>query len=139
MDRFPHYLSLIIAHIYINKTLYVTFCLRPVSYTADTFFMELLTNFQNLDPVKYECIVYTGDVNFCGTNANVSVEFWGTNGSSGKLALQQKGRDLFERKQMDKFPLEIIDLGKIHNLLRCIIHTCTCICSTQVYTQRVSH
>lgn len=57
-------------------------------------------------------IVITGNVQGAGTNANVFVTLYGTTGDSGKRALTQKFRDLFERKQTDKFELEALDLGK---------------------------
>lgn len=62
-------------------------------------------------PVKYEIIVITGDVRGAGTNANVSITLYGTTGDSGKRELTQKFRDLFERKQTDKFEFEALDLG----------------------------
>lgn len=54
----------------------------------------------------------TGKGNGCGTNANVSITLYGENTDSGKRALQQKGRDLFENGQEDKFVLECVDLGE---------------------------
>lgn len=68
-----------------------------------------------LAPVKYEVIVITGDVMGAGTNANVFITLYGTNGDTGKRELKQKFRDLFERKQTDKFEIEALDLGKINN------------------------
>lgn len=65
-----------------------------------------------LAPVKYEVIVITGDVKGAGTNANVSITLYGQTGDSGKRELTQKFRDLFERKQTDKFEIEVLDLGK---------------------------
>lgn len=61
--------------------------------------------------MKYEIVVVTGDVQGAGTNANVSITLYGTNGDSGKRELKQKFRDLFERKQTDKFEVEVLDLG----------------------------
>ena len=65
-----------------------------------------------LAPVKYEVIVVTGDVKGAGTNANVSITLYGQTGDSGKRELTQKFRDLFERKQTDKFEIEVLDLGE---------------------------
>ena len=48
-----------------------------------------------------------------GTDANVSITIYGENGDSGKRPLKQRFRDLFERKQTDKFALEILDLGEL--------------------------
>ncbi|XP_033751254.1 lipoxygenase homology domain-containing protein 1-like isoform X2 [Pecten maximus] len=71
---------------------------------------------RNLAPIKYEIIVFTGDVFGAGTNANVSITIFGSNGDSGKRALQQSFRDLFERNQVDKFQMEILDLGELHKV-----------------------
>ena len=54
----------------------------------------------------------TGDVKGAGTDANVSVTIYGDNGDTGKRPLQQKMRNLFERKQTDKFTLEAVELGE---------------------------
>ena len=54
----------------------------------------------------------TADVRGAGTDANVFVTIFGTHGDTGKRALTQKFRDLFERNQTDKFVLEAIDLGE---------------------------
>jgi hypothetical protein len=56
--------------------------------------------------------VYTGDKFGAGTNANVHVTLYGEHGDTGKRALTQSMRDLFERKQVDKFTIEAVDLGK---------------------------
>lgn len=57
--------------------------------------------------------VCTGDKFGAGTNANVFIIIYGENGDTGKRALTQSMRDLFERKQVDKFTLEAVDLGMI--------------------------
>ena len=61
--------------------------------------------------MKYEVVVYTGDVKGAGTNANVFITIFGINGDTGKRPLTQRFRDLFERNQVDKFQLEALDLG----------------------------
>ncbi|XP_071954737.1 lipoxygenase homology domain-containing protein 1-like [Antedon mediterranea] len=74
------------------------------------------TAVRNLAPVHYEVIVVTSDEKGAGTDANVSITIYGTNGDSGKQALKQKWRDLFEKGQTDKFKLEILDLGKLQKI-----------------------
>lgn len=71
---------------------------------------------RSLAPIKYDVIVYTGDKFGAGTNANVYITLFGENGDTGKRALTQSMRDLFERKQVDKFTLEAVDLGKLTKL-----------------------
>ena len=67
-----------------------------------------------LTPVTYEVVVHTGKEEGAGTDANVCITIFGVNGDTGKRALKQGGRDLFERGQVDKFPLEVADLGLCH-------------------------
>lgn len=62
--------------------------------------------------VKYKIIVHTGDVSGAGTDANVSIILYGTLGDTGQRALKQKGRNLFERGQVDEFIIESLDLGE---------------------------
>ena len=47
-----------------------------------------------------------------GTDANVSIILYGTLGDTGVRPLKQKGRNLFERGQVDEFVIECLDLGK---------------------------
>ena len=65
-----------------------------------------------LGNVKYSVVVQTGNEFRCGTNANVFITIYGTNGDSGRRALTQARRNLFERNQKDNFELEAVDLGK---------------------------
>ncbi len=62
--------------------------------------------------IKYKIIVHTGDVSGAGTDANVSIILYGTLGDTGTRALKQKGRNLFERGQVDEFIIECLELGK---------------------------
>ncbi|WAR01120.1 LOXH1-like protein, partial [Mya arenaria] len=71
---------------------------------------------RSLATVNYEVVVYTGDKFGAGTNANVHIVLYGEHGDTGKRALTQSMRDLFERKQVDKFNLEAVDLGQLQKL-----------------------
>lgn len=71
---------------------------------------------RSLVPVKYEVIVVTGDVKGAGTDANVFITIYGSNGDSGQRALQQKFRNLFERGHTDRFLLEMLDLGELQRV-----------------------
>ncbi|XP_078332217.1 lipoxygenase homology domain-containing protein 1-like isoform X5 [Crassostrea virginica] len=71
---------------------------------------------RSLASIKYQVIVYTGDVFGAGTNANVYITIYGANGDSGKRVLEQSWRDLFERNQIDKFEIECLDLGEIEKV-----------------------
>lgn len=59
--------------------------------------------------------IYTGDVFGAGTNANVFVTLFGELGDSGekKLMKSQTHMDKFERNQMDRFPIQSADLGRL--------------------------
>lgn len=100
----------------------------PLSSKRDEFqtfecskFIESFTSkAQSLVPVKYEAIVITGDEKGAGTDANVFITIFGSNGDSGRRQLCQKFRNLFERGQTNRFILELLDMG---DLLRvCVEH-----------------
>lgn len=81
------------------------------SIHVDSFYL-----FSEKGVIKYEILVATGKGIGCGTNANVFITLYGENADSGKRPLIQKGRDLFEQGQEDKFILECIDLGIIQKI-----------------------
>lgn len=68
---------------------------------------------RGLVPVKYEIIIITGDEKGAGTDANVFITVFGSNGDSGCRQLRQKFRNLFERGQTDRFLLEMLDMGEL--------------------------
>ena len=63
--------------------------------------------------INYKIIVHTGSESGGGTDANVSIILYGTLGDTGVRELKKKGRNLFERGQVDDFVIECLDLGKI--------------------------
>ncbi|XP_030006124.1 lipoxygenase homology domain-containing protein 1 [Sphaeramia orbicularis] len=71
---------------------------------------------RSLVPVKYEIIVITGDEKGAGTDANVFITVYGSNGDSGRRQLRQKFRNLFEREQTDRFILEMLDMGELQKV-----------------------
>ncbi|XP_066195695.1 lipoxygenase homology domain-containing protein 1 [Sylvia atricapilla] len=68
---------------------------------------------RSLVPVKYETIVVTGFEKGAGTDANVFITIHGLNGDSGRRALKQKFRNLFERGKTNRFYLETLDMGEL--------------------------
>ncbi|XP_029436484.1 lipoxygenase homology domain-containing protein 1 [Rhinatrema bivittatum] len=68
---------------------------------------------RSLVPVRYEVIVVTGCEKGSGTDAHVSITIFGSNGDSGKHALKQKTKNLFERGKTNRFYLETLDLGEL--------------------------
>uniref|UniRef100_A0A3Q3VSS6 PLAT domain-containing protein n=1 Tax=Mola mola TaxID=94237 RepID=A0A3Q3VSS6_MOLML len=71
---------------------------------------------RSLVPVKYEIIIITGDEKGAGTDANVFITIYGTNGDSGRRQLRQKFRNLFERGHTDRFLLEMLDMGELQKV-----------------------
>lgn len=71
---------------------------------------------RSLVPVKYEIIVITGDEKGAGTDANVFITIYGSNGDSGRRQLRQKFRNLFERGRTDRFLLEMLDMGELQKV-----------------------
>ncbi|PAA87710.1 hypothetical protein BOX15_Mlig005461g1 [Macrostomum lignano] len=71
---------------------------------------------RDLKIVRYDVEVHTGEEFGSGTNANVSINLIGENGELGMTPLKQKNRDLFERKQVDRFPIECSDLGELKKI-----------------------
>lgn len=69
--------------------------------------------FTGLHPISYEVSVVTGDEPRAGTDANVYITIFGSNGDTGKRPLTKRFRNLFERRQTDTFKLEALDLGKL--------------------------
>ncbi|XP_031425771.2 lipoxygenase homology domain-containing protein 1 [Clupea harengus] len=93
----------------------------PLSAKRDDFMTFELTKavesfaskVRSLVPVKYEIIIITGDIKGGGTDANVFITIFGVNGDSGKRAVKQKFRNLFERGHTDRFMMEMLDLGEL--------------------------
>ncbi|KAM4708199.1 lipoxygenase homology domain-containing protein 1 [Discoglossus pictus] len=68
---------------------------------------------RSLVPVKYEVIIVTGFEKGSGTDANVTLTMYGSNGDSGAHNLKQKMRNLFERGKANRFYIETLDLGEM--------------------------
>ncbi|KAG5195720.1 hypothetical protein JEQ12_012015 [Ovis aries] len=83
-----------------------------VTKTTESFASKV----QSLVPVKYEVIVTTGYEPGAGTDANVFVTIFGSNGDTGKRELKQKMRNLFERGSTDRFFLETLELGELRKV-----------------------
>uniref|UniRef100_A0A3P9KDP6 Lipoxygenase homology domains 1a n=1 Tax=Oryzias latipes TaxID=8090 RepID=A0A3P9KDP6_ORYLA len=85
-------------------------CLDPLLFRSIESFASKA---RSLVPVKYEIIIITGDEKGAGTDANVFITIYGSNGDSGRRQLRQKFRNLFEREQTDRFVLEMLDMGDL--------------------------
>ncbi|XP_048219315.1 lipoxygenase homology domain-containing protein 1 isoform X1 [Perognathus longimembris pacificus] len=83
-----------------------------VTKTTESFASKI----QSLVPVKYEIIVTTGYELGAGTDANVFVTIFGSNGDTGKRELKQRMRNLFERGSTDRFFLETLELGDLRKV-----------------------
>ncbi|XP_058613751.1 lipoxygenase homology domain-containing protein 1-like isoform X4 [Onychostoma macrolepis] len=104
-----------------NKYIFRCDAAIPLSSKRDEFqtfecskFIESFTSkAQSLIPVKYELIVITGDEKGAGTDANVFITIFGSNGDSGQRQLTKKFQNLFERGKTNRFILELLDLGDL--------------------------
>ncbi|XP_075870025.1 lipoxygenase homology domain-containing protein 1 [Nelusetta ayraudi] len=104
-----------------NKYIFICNAQIPLSPKRDEFLTfectktteSFASKARSLVPVKYEIIVITGDEKGAGTDANVFLTIYGTNGDSGCRQLRQKFRNLFEREQTDRFLLEMLDMGEL--------------------------
>jgi len=66
---------------------------------------------------NYRITVATGNVDSAGTDANVYVRLYGSNGVSPDLYLDVKGRDDFERGHTDSFDVAIHPVGELSQIL----------------------
>jgi hypothetical protein len=66
-------------------------------------------------PATYRITVVTGSVPDAGTDADVYITLFGTNGNSGERLLDNAD-DNFERGQTDVFSIEMRDIGKIRQV-----------------------
>uniref|UniRef100_A0AAY5K4A4 PLAT domain-containing protein n=1 Tax=Esox lucius TaxID=8010 RepID=A0AAY5K4A4_ESOLU len=104
-----------------NRFIFICNALIPLSSKRDEFVTiectkaieSFASKARSLVPVKYEIIVITGDEKGAGTDANVFITIYGSNGDSGRRTLRQKFRNLFERGQTDRFLLEMLDMGEL--------------------------
>ncbi|XP_076613401.1 lipoxygenase homology domain-containing protein 1 [Chaetodon auriga] len=107
-----------------NKYIFNCNALIPLSPKRDDFLTfecakaieSFASKARSLVPVKYEIIVITGDEKGAGTDANVFITIYGSNGDSGRRQLRQKFRNLFEREQTDRFLLEMLDMGDLQKV-----------------------
>ncbi|XP_061733262.1 LOW QUALITY PROTEIN: lipoxygenase homology domain-containing protein 1 [Nerophis ophidion] len=87
-----------------------------LTFECTKFIESFASKARSLVPVKYEIIVITGDEKGAGTDANVFITIFGSNGDSGRRQLRQKFRNLFEREQTDRFLLEMLDMGELQKV-----------------------
>lgn len=73
---------------------------------------------QMAEKTTYNINVETGDVSGAGTDANVYIYLYGEKEDSGKIELKtsKSNRDKFERKQIDVFTAEAVDLGNLKKI-----------------------
>ena len=67
---------------------------------------------------KYVVQVFTGDMSGAGTNSNVYLTLYGSDGDTGErwLRTSETNTNKFERSQEDIFTIEAADLGKLDKL-----------------------
>lgn len=89
----------------------------PVTFECSKIVESFASKARSLVPVKYEIIVVTGDEKGAGTDANVFITLFGSNGDSGRRALRQRLRNLFERGRTERFMLELLDMGDLTHVI----------------------
>ncbi len=65
--------------------------------------------------MEYKISIITGNVRDAGTDANVYLELFGDNGSTGDLKIPAKKEDL-ERGRTDVYTLRAKDVGILHKV-----------------------
>lgn len=62
----------------------------------------------------YKVSIYTGTKGCANTDANIFITMFSTTPglNSGRIALKRENKNLFDRKQLDEFYVESIDLGR---------------------------
>lgn len=68
--------------------------------------------------VAYNLTFKTGDMQYAGTDANVTLQLFGDKGQTEKIMLRQEsGKTLkrFDRGRTDRFTVQTMDVGKVSN------------------------
>ncbi|RMC16365.1 hypothetical protein DUI87_06692 [Hirundo rustica rustica] len=65
--------------------------------------------------ILYEVTVVTGDIESGGTDANIFMTVFGSNGNTEEMLLEKNG-DRFERGQEDSFIMEIADIAPLRKM-----------------------
>lgn len=81
-----------------------------------TYLLSFSSVILDLQPVQYLIEVVTADISHAGTDANVSITLYGSNGDTGQRQLTKKFVNLFERGKTDDFKIEALDLGQLTRL-----------------------
>uniref|UniRef100_H2ZAW8 PLAT domain-containing protein n=1 Tax=Ciona savignyi TaxID=51511 RepID=H2ZAW8_CIOSA len=73
---------------------------------------------QLLNTTSYHVAVKTGDIRGAGTDADVYIQIYGSDGDTGRLKLTrgENIRNKFERGRTDKFKLEATDIGRLERI-----------------------
>lgn len=89
----------------------------PLTFECAKIVESFASKARSLIPVRYEIIVMTADEKEAGTDANVFITLFGSNGDSGRRALRQRMRNLFERGRTEHFTLELLDMGDLTHII----------------------
>ena len=65
---------------------------------------------------QYRVSVWTSDVFGAGTDANVYIQIFGEDGDTGRIDLDNPGKNDFETNQMDVFEFENMNVGKMSKI-----------------------
>uniref|UniRef100_A0A3B3ZLT1 PLAT domain-containing protein n=1 Tax=Periophthalmus magnuspinnatus TaxID=409849 RepID=A0A3B3ZLT1_9GOBI len=123
-EAYWHVVEIVVTERELGNYIFICNSLIPLSPKRDEFMTfecnksieSFASKARSLVPVKYEIIVITGEEKGAGTDANVFITIYGSNGDSGKRQLRQKFRNLFERGQTDRFLVEMLDMGELQKV-----------------------
>ncbi|XP_063067192.1 lipoxygenase homology domain-containing protein 1-like [Engraulis encrasicolus] len=89
----------------------------PVTFELSKMVESFASKARSLVPVRYEIIVVTGDEKGAGTDANVFMTVFGTNGDSGRRQLRKRFQNNFERDKTERFNLELLEMGDLTHVI----------------------
>ncbi|ETE71768.1 XK-related protein 4, partial [Ophiophagus hannah] len=80
-------------------------------------FPILITGTRFLTVKQYILYISTDSAPTSGTNSDVYVTLKGTMGDTGRRKLFRNGQECFSEGNMDVFPIEAVDIGKLYQLI----------------------
>ncbi|XP_018651766.1 putative loxhd1 [Schistosoma mansoni] len=82
-------------------------------------YKKAFNELKNKQTVMYKVSIYTGTKGCANTDANIFITMFSTTPglNSGRIALKRENNNLFDRKQLDEFYVESIDLESIQRII----------------------
>ncbi|CAH8570297.1 unnamed protein product [Schistosoma margrebowiei] len=82
-------------------------------------YKKAFNELKNKQTITYKVSIYTGTKGCANTDANIFITMFSTTPglNSGRIALKRENKNLFDRKQLDEFYVESIDLEFIQRII----------------------